>query len=425
MDSRTPKSVARPPRRYLDNAATSFPKPPGVALAVQHFLTEVGAPARGLYSESRCAATIVERCRQRIATLVGLTSPRHVVFGHNTTDALNLAIKGVAANIQRRHNRPVRILTSTFEHNSVLRPVNALVELGQAQWSKVAIDPVSGRIDPDEVSRLIRQLHPDLVVINHASNVTGVVQPITPIGETCREIDCLFLVDGAQSLGHVPVNMLESCIDLLAFPGHKGLLGPQGTGGLCIRPGVEHRLDTVREGGTGNISEQQTHPQMLPEKYEAGSHNGMGIAGLSEGVAWLLERGVEAVRSHERTIMQPLVDAFDSPDELPGLRLLGPPTPSPTTDRIGVFSFTHEALSPAELSSLLEVEHGILSRPGLHCAPLVHEAYGTAPPSGTGACRLSLGPFLNVEDVRFAVDALRAVCHADRDELVAGEGGRH
>lgn len=412
-------------RRYLDNAATSFPKPPAVAEAVHRFLTEIGAPGRGLYAEARHAAGIIDRCRDRIARLVHLDSPRHVVFGYNTTDALNLAIKGVAAGVLRRHNRPARIVTSTFEHNSVLRPVNALVELGQAEWTKVPVDPATGRLDPDEFARAVRRSRADLVAINHASNVTGVVQPITPIGRACRELDAIFLVDGAQSLGHIPVSMAESCIDLLAFPGHKGLLGPQGTGGLCIRPGVEDRLDTIREGGTGNVSEQQTHPSMLPEKYEAGSHNAAGIAGLSEGVAWLLDQGVESVAAHERSIMRPLVEAFAGDEALPGLSLLGGPIAMDDRDRIGVFSFTHETLSPAELSSILEIEHGILSRPGLHCAPLVHETYGTAPPSGEGACRLSLGPFLTLDDVRFAAEALRATCLAHRDELVTGEGTRH
>ncbi|MBX3385058.1 MAG: aminotransferase class V-fold PLP-dependent enzyme [Phycisphaeraceae bacterium] len=408
-----------PVRRYFDNAATSFPKPPGVAEAVYRFMTENGAPGRGLYAEARRAGGEIERCRERIARLVGLSSPRHVVFGHNTTDALNLAIKGVVAGVQRRHGRRARIVTSTFEHNSVLRPVNRLVELGLAEWTAVAVDPTSGVLDPADVDRAVRRTGADLVAVNHASNVTGVVQPVGAIGKLCRETGALFVVDGAQSLGHVAVDMEEMGIDLLAFPGHKGLLGPQGTGGLCIRPGVEHRLDTIREGGTGNVSEQQTHPEMLPEKYEAGSHNAAGIAGLSEGVSWLLERGIDAVRAHEAATMRPLVEALERAEEtLPGLRPLGPVS---VAGRIGVFSFTHETLSPAELSSILEMEYGILSRPGLHCAPLVHEAYGTAPPVGQGACRLSLGPFVGEEDVRAAVGALRAVCHAQRDELV-GDG---
>ena len=204
-------------------------------------------------------------------------------------------------------------------------------------------------------------------------------------------------------------------VDLLAFPGHKGLLGPTGTGALYIRPGIETRLATFREGGTGNVSELETHPTMMPEKYEAGSHNTVGIAGLSEGVAWLLERGVAEVRRHEQELLGMLLGAIDELSE-DGVRALGE---APIAQRVGVVSFTHTSYSPAEVATVLEAEFGILCRAGLHCAPLVHQMLGTAPPGGEGAVRLSIGPYLQREDIEAAAQAItRTIGAAERPARV-------
>lgn len=402
-------------RRYFDNAATSFPKPPGVARAMLEMLSDIGAPGRGTYAEARHAASILFTCRQRIARLVNLTnsrgewSPNHVIFAHNTTDALNLAIKGALRHARRERgpSAPLHIVSTAMEHNSVLRPMHALkADDPLLNWTTVPADPATGIVNPVEVASHIRPVDTVAVIINHASNVTGTIQDIGAISRLVKAASgsTLVIVDGAQSLGHVPVDMLAMGIDLLAFPGHKGLLGPTGTGGLCIRPGIEHRLCTFREGGTGNVSETQTHPDMLPEKYEAGSHNTVGIAGLSEGVAWLLERGIDQVRSHELALTEHMLTRLRSPDLHP-LSLLGPTDPKL---RVGVFSLVHPALPPAELSALLETEFGILSRSGLHCAPIAHETCGHPTPHRrhSGACRLSLGPFLSLSDVDFACDAL-------------------
>ena len=420
---------SKSPRRYFDNAATSFPKPTAVAAAMVRMLTEVGGPGRGGYAEAREAGRVIWTCRDRISRLVNLGKPENVVFTHNTTDALNLGIKGVLAHARSVAGPASRlhVVTTHMEHNSVLRPMNALLEVDHLiEWDRVPADPASGLVDPDDVRRAIQPGRTVLVCINHASNVTGTVQNLEAIGRVCSEFGAgtgrgeaaaglLLLVDGAQSLGHVPVDMQAMRIDLLAFPGHKGLLGPTGTGGLCIRPGAERRLGTIREGGTGSVSEQETHPTMMPEKFEAGSHNSVGIAGLGEGVGWLLERGIDQVRAHEVRLMRLILDRLETA-EFAGLRLLGP---REIGRRVGVFSFVHESIEPAELSAILESAFGILSRAGLHCAPLVHGMLGTVPPTGKGATRLSLGPFLTETDVAAAMEALAEVCREHRD-LVAG-----
>jgi cysteine desulfurase family protein len=436
----------QPRRRYFDNAATSFPKPPAVAEAMLRFMTGNGAPGRGAYSEARAAARLIRRARERIARLVNLSSPEHVVFGHNTSDSLNLAVKGALTHVRRaRNNAPLHVVTTVMEHNSILRPLNALrQEWGGGESDGLEItfvhaDPGSGFVDPAHVAGAIRPGRTALICINHASNVTGAVQDLDAIGAACAkfgtgsaDLDApLLLVDGAQSLGHVPVDMQRMHIDLLAFPGHKGLLGPTGTGGLCIRPGVEHRLDTIREGGTGSSSEEQTQPAMMPEKYEAGSHNTVGIVGLSEGVAWILERGVDSIREHEIQLMERMLEALaPRPDgrcrNAPGLRLLGP---LDTSRRVGVFSFVHDDLSAQEMAAALESSFGILTRAGLHCAPLVHEMLGTSPTTTdsarSGAVRLSVGPFLQAHDVAYACEALASVCRgiAPRSRLASSPLG--
>jgi cysteine desulfurase family protein len=426
-----------PTRRYFDNAATSFPKPPAVVEAMVHAMEAIGAPGRGVYAEAREMGRLVRVGRERIARLVNLSSPlspEHVVFTHNTSDALNLAIKGVL--LQARRDRGARaklhIVSTDMEHNSVLRPLHALKSDDPLiEWTSAPVDPATGLVDPDDIKRAIRPGETVLVCVNHASNVTGTVQDMHAIGRVCAAFGAgacrdaragsrdgvLLMVDGAQSLGHVGVDMRAMHIDLLAFPGHKGLLGPQGTGGLCIRPGVEHRLATVREGGTGSVSESAVHPSMMPEKYEAGSHNAVGIAGLSEGVAWLLEKTIAGVRAHEEELMRVMLGAIDE-ERMPGLTLLGP---REIAQRVGTFSFVHETLSAQEMAVILETSYGVLTRAGLHCAPLVHKTLGTSPECasadgrpGSGAVRLSFGPFLSVSDVEYATRALAEICQGER-----------
>ena len=399
------------PRRYFDNAATSFPKPESVARAMLDYATGLGAsPGRGAYAESRASAEILTRCRRAIGDLINLPSPDHVVFTLNTSDALNLAIRGIAEPIARAGHRP-HLVTTAMDHNSVLRPFNALAKRIGAEVTFVEVEQDTGIVDPADIAVAMRT-NTSLVAVVHASNATGTIQPVAEIGRLCRERDVPFLVDAAQSLGHIPVDMDALRVDLLAAPGHKGLLGPLGTGFLAIRPGIERRLDTVREGGTGSVSELDTHPDALPDKYEAGSHNTIGIAGLLAGVEHILDRGIETIAAHERALIERFLARIGAPADLPpGLRLLGPQT---ADHRVGVLSVTLDAVTPDELASTLEHEFGVLTRAGIHCAPHAHRTMRTdqasvSSPDHAGATRFSLGPFLAPHDVDHAAASLRTI----------------
>jgi cysteine desulfurase family protein len=385
-------------RLYFDNAATSFPKPECVARALTEFSTRLGAsPGRGAYAEAREAGDLMRRCRERLNILINGESTDHIIFTLNTTDALNMAIKGLVS-------ADDHVVTTWMDHNSVLRPLNALVESTGIQQTRIQCDPITGIVDPSAIRAAIRP-ETKLVACVHASNVSGTVQPIAEIGTICREMAVPLLVDAAQTIGHLPIDVQAMQIDLLAFPGHKGLLGPLGTGGLYIRPGMERLLRTTREGGTGSASEQDTQPTNMPDRYESGSHNAPGIIALSEAVDWILSRTVEQIAQHEQTLIRAFLDAIAG---APGVRLLGPQN---SDHRVGVFAVRIENMPPAEVSRILEEQYGVLSRSGLHCAPLAHATFSTDPtshasPDHAGATRLSLGPFLTEHNVLHAARAL-------------------
>jgi cysteine desulfurase family protein len=389
-------------RLYLDNAATSFPKPPEVLEAMTRFMREFGvSPGRGAYRETVEAGRIVRHCRQRLNALIHGASSDHIIFALNCTDALNLAIKGVVAHSRARGER-VHVITTMMDHNSILRPLNALIERDSAiSQTRIACDPKTTIVDHDDLRSAI-STDTKLVAIAHGSNVTGALQPIAELGAICRERGIVFLVDAAQTLGHVPIDVEAACIDLLAFPGHKGLLGPLGTGGLYIRPGVESRIDSMREGGTGTMSEHDVQPESMPDKYEPGSSNAVGIVGLEAGVRWITERGVESLWQHEQRLVAPMLEGLRN---VPGLRLLGPDQAS---QRCGVFSFVIDGFEPMEIAAVLEDRYGILGRAGLHCAPRAHELLGTM--AHGGAMRLSVGPFNTESDVMRTTEAVGELC---------------
>lgn len=422
-------------RLFFDNAATSSPKPPQVSQAMVDYATRLGgSPGRGAYFEAQETGRLIDRCRARISRLLNAEGdPEQIIFTLNCTDALNLAIKGVLfeALLSRR---PVHVVTSAFDHNSVLRPLNALAVAYRdlVSITHVRADRITGRVDPAEFERILRERETTLVVLNHASNVTGVVQDAGAVGAICRERGVPFLLDAAQSLGHIPVDVRALNVDLLAFPGHKGLLGPSGTGGLYLRPGMESRVRTLREGGTGSRSEDDTQPRELPDRYEPGSPNAIGILGLSEGVQFLLNyeyagaRGPQAIAAHERDLMQTFLDELGFTGMTPkslavrserdsAITLFGPPH---VDGRVGVFSVAVEGLMPQLLAAALESQFGILTRAGIHCAPLAHRSLGTTAHNGT--TRLSFGPFLTQEDVRYAASALMEIA----TELWAAAGRR-
>jgi cysteine desulfurase family protein len=337
-------------------------------------------------------------CRERINTLIGGENAQHVVFTLNTTDGLNIAIRGLV--------RPGdHMITTWLDHNSVLRPFNALAQQMGVEQTRVTCDPVTGLVDPDDIRKAIRP-NTRLIAIVHGSNVSGTLQPIRAIGRIAREHGVFYLVDGAQTVGHVPVDVRADGIDLLAFPGHKGLLGPLGTGALYIRPGVENHIQTIREGGTGSVSERDVQPDFMPDRFECGSHNAIGIIGLSEGVKWVLDQGIDKLWAHERELVRAMIEGLTDTGAMPGLRYFGP---QGVKVRCGVFSVRIEGVDqPQALSDLLEQRCGILTRSGIHCAPLAHMTFGTH--AVAGMTRFSFGPFLNKRDVKYACDALGQIC---------------
>lgn len=409
MDAIAPMTTCAGARRlYLDNAATSFPKPPAVTHAMVRYATELGAsPGRGSYRESIESGRIIAQCRQRINRLIHGEDPSHVIFTLNCSDALNLGIKGTV--------RPGdHVITTDMDHNSILRPLNQLAADGLIEVSRIPVDPKTGLVDPQDIASAIRP-STRLIALLHASNVTGSMQDIAAIGRIAQEHGVIYLVDAAQSLGHYPIDVQALGIDLLAAPGHKGLLGPLGTGLLYIRPTLVSQMRTVREGGTGSVSESDVQPQFMPDRFEAGSHNTIGIAGLSEGVAYVLDRTVEAIWSHEQGLIKTMIESLTEWGQMPGFSLLGPGT---VKQRCGVFSVRIEGLDPHELSGILETQYGILTRSGLHCAPGAHRSLGTIGHGGT--TRMSFGPFISTQDVKYAADALGQICHTLADCATRG-----
>jgi cysteine desulfurase family protein len=397
-----------PRRLYLDNAATSFPKPLAVTEAMVRYATDLGASAgRGAYAEAVETGALIAECRRRLNRLFHGENPDHFIFTLNCSDGLNLAIKGlIDPRIPRAKNHAI---CTHIDHNSILRPLNALADQGVAEQTRIRVDSQTGLVDPDDIRKAIR---PDtrLIAITHVSNVTGTIQPIREIGKIAREHDIPFIVDAAQSAGHLPIDVRADGIDLLAAPGHKGLLGPLGTGFLYIRPGLEKNLRPIKEGGTGSISENDRQPDFLPDKYEPGSHNAIGIIGLSEGVKWVLEQTVEKLAAHDRELVGTFIEGLD---HIAGLTSYGPPG---VRNRAGVFSVRLEGYDPHELSALLETQFGILTRSGIHCAPLAHAAMGTLELGGT--TRFSFGPFLTSQDVSYATDGLAEIAnHGEEKRL--------
>ncbi|MGC1273544.1 MAG: aminotransferase class V-fold PLP-dependent enzyme [Planctomycetaceae bacterium] len=381
------------PRIYLDNAATSFPKPESVYAAIDDYNRRLGAAAgRGAYRSSLEAAEIVRRCRLNLARLFNAEGPDRFAFAFNGTDALNIALHGLL--------RPGdHVVTTVVEHNSVLRPLRSLADRGVAV-TIVDCDE-TGRVSPEAVRAAIRPAT-KLVVATHASNVTGTIQPVADIVELAKAAGAYTLLDAAQSAGHLPIDLGDLPVDLLAASGHKGLLGPLGTGVLYVRPTVEEHLAPLRQGGTGTASEDDRQPTDMPERLEAGNLNVSGIAGLEASSRWLLERGVESVRRHEQELTGRLVNGLRS------IRSIGIFGPEQLEDRAGIVSIVAEEWVPQDLAAVLDAEFGVEARAGLHCAPLIHRRFGST--SRNGLLRMSVGAFTSTDDVDVAIAAMMAFC---------------
>jgi cysteine desulfurase family protein len=329
---------------------------------------------------------MVYEAREAIAEFFNVGNPLRVVFTMNATESLNLAMRGCL-------HAGDHVITGSMEHNSVMRPLRALesraVEVTVARCSE------QGFLDPEDVDKAVRP-NTKMIALNHGSNVVGSLAPVKEIGRIAESHDVLFTLDTAQTAGAYPIDVEDMKVDLLAFTGHKSLCGPPGTGGLYIREGVE--LETLKWGGTGSRSEEEYQPDFLPDKYESGTLNLVGIAGLGTGVRYVMQEGVETIRKRERDLTQRLIDGLL---EIPGVTVYG----CLNADRqVGVVSFNIENLSPSEVGLKLDDEYGILCRIGLHCAPAAHRTIGTFP---DGTVRFGLGTFTTKDEIECAIQAVK------------------
>ena len=388
---------------YFDNAATSWPKPPGVAEAMTRFIDEVGAnPGRAAHRQAIESGRIVYAAREAVCEIFHAPDPLRLVWCKNVTEALNLALRGLL--------RPGdHVVTSSMEHNSMMRPLRALEgaperhqgaperHLGGVEVTVVECSP-SGVLDPAEVEAAIRP-NTRMVALNHASNVVGTLLPVAEVGAICRERDLLLLVDAAQTGGAYPVDVQVDKIDLLGFTGHKSLGGPMGTGGMIVGERVdETQIDPLIRGGTGSRSEYEVQPDFLPDMCESGTPNVVGLAGLEAGVRWVLERGVQAIRAHEVALTQSLIEGLRS---IPGAIVHGTLDPELQTATV---SFNIDGMRPSLVGLRLDDEYGIGCRVGLHCAPTAHRTLGTFP---DGTVRFGLSAFNTADEVEVALGAVR------------------
>ncbi len=386
---------------YLDNAATTFPKPPEVLRFMCDFYASHGVnPGRTGFDLALEAEQTVAAARQSLTDFFGGTVRDRLVFGHNVTDVLNLVISSVL-------EPGDHAVTTWLEHNSVLRPMHWHRQRG-VEVDFVRFDE-AGYVDPDDIARALRP-NTTMVVVNHGSNVIGTVQPIAEIGRLCRERGVLFVVDAAQTAGLVPIDVADMCVDILCFTGHKSLFGPSGTGGMYVAEHVD--LWPCRSGGTGVQSALERQPTELPWRLEFGTLNTMGIAGLLAAQRWIADRGgVEALYAHEMRLATRLRDALADIDNVTLY------CADMTRDHLPVFVFNIDGMPAEQLGTMLDVEHDVITRTGLHCAPKVHEGIGTAAIDGT--VRFAPGAFTTDVEVDRAIDAVAEIAAWARERTPA------
>jgi cysteine desulfurase family protein len=371
---------------YLDNAATSYPKPESVYQAVMHAMRDVGAsPGRGGHRRSLEAGRIMFQAREAAAALFSVPDSSRIIFTHSATEALNMALRGIL--VPGDH-----VITSSMEHNSLARPLHLLQQ--QGILLTIIQAGSDGRIDPTDVARALTP-QTRMIAVGHVSNVSGTIQPIAAIAAIAREAGALFLLDAAQSAGCVPINVVSCGIDLLAVPGHKGLYGPQGTGLLYVAAGVP--LKPLLTGGTGTNSTSEDQPVSLPDGFEAGTHNLPGIAGLKAGMEFVLEQGAAVIGDHERCLVTYAIERLQ---EVPGITLH---CPADAALRAAVLSFTVAGHDSSAIAFQLDQRFDIAVRAGLHCAPRAHRSLGTFP---DGTVRMSPGWFTTREDIAIFTDAV-------------------
>lgn len=374
---------------YFDNAATSFPKPEIVYDRIMEVMKEYGAnPGRAGHKMALRAGRDIYETREMVSKLFNIKNPMNVIFTFNCTDSLNLGIKGIL--------KPGdHVVTTSMEHNSVLRPLKHLEKEG-IEVTIVQGDS-KGRIDPLDIEKAIKS-NTKMIITVHVSNLTGTILPIKEIGSIAKKHGIIYLVDGAQSAGVYDIDVEEMNIDLLAFPGHKGLLGPQGTGGLYIREGLE--LKELKEGGTGSVSDILYQPDVLPDKYESGTPNAPGIIGLGEGIKYILETGIDNIRKKEEELTAHFIEELQKID---GIKIYGPLN---VKEQGAVVTINIRDEDSSEISYILDEEYDIYVRSGLHCAPLAHKTIGSFK---QGAIRFSFGPFNTHEEIDLGIKAIKQI----------------
>lgn len=376
---------------YLDNASTSFPKAPTVATAMSDYITNRGINInRGSYALAYDVEDIIYTTRQRLNTLFNGHDPSHVIFTQNVTMSLNMVIKGLL-------KAGDHVLVSSMEHNAVMRPLTQLLDKG-ITFDTIPCDS-TGSIQMDSIEPLIR---PNTValIINHASNVCGTIQPLESIGPICKAHNLQFIVDAAQTAGVIPIDVKACHIDALCFTGHKGLLGPQGIGGIILTKEMAQNLTPLIAGGTGSFSHLETMPTHMPDAFEAGTLNLPGIIGLNEGLAYIESQGMENIHNHELALTQAFLEGLQSID---GINIVGKQN---IQDRTAVVSITIDGMDPANIAYELESTYHIMTRVGLHCAPRAHQTLGTYP---EGTVRFSFGYANTHKDVESALSALHRI----------------
>lgn len=381
---------------YFDNAATSWPKPDVMMQAMIDFNNGVGAnPGRSGHRLSVEASRIIFNTRETIASIIGADDPDTVIFTRNATEGLNTILRGFL--------KPGdHVITSSMEHNSVMRPLRALeldgIELSIARCSS------AGDILPDDILASIKD-NTRMIIVTHASNVTGTITPIADISDIASKYGVVLVVDAAQTVGSVAIDVMDSGVDILVFTGHKSLYGPQGTGGFYIRRGLEMSIAPLERGGTGSRSEFEEQPEFMPDRFESGTPNTIGIAGLGATARHISDIGIDKIHNKEINLMKMFVDGIST---IGGIKVYGNPD---TTMRTPLVSFNIDGMMPSDISYYLDERFNILSRPGLHCAPSAHRTLGTFP---YGTVRFSFGMFTTEEEIEASVKAIKTISNGKR-----------
>jgi len=376
---------------YMDNAATSFPKAPGVAESMSNYILNIGCNInRGVYSKSLEAENIAFETRELLCSLFNFDKPENVIFTSNITTSLNMLLKGLLKNGDH-------VIVSSLEHNAVMRPLSSLVNIG-VEFSKCPCDS-DGNLYLDKLSSLIKT-NTKAIIMTHASNVCGTILPLKSIGEICKKHNLFFIIDGAQSAGFLDIDFYELNASAIAFTGHKGLLGPQGIGGFLISSELAYNVSPIIEGGTGSLSELEIQPEYMPDKFESGTPNIPGVYGLNTSLKYILKEGISSIREKELQITSKFLKGIHNLSEI---KIIGA---KDNKNRTAVVSLDFLNRDNGIVSHYLNKNYGISTRSGLHCAPSAHKSLGTFP---RGTVRFSFSHFTTIEDINYSINAISKV----------------